>query len=50
MVVISKDGTIGQIIEINGLVIALPSVPEKVYKRDNKKKINIGNQLNIQRN
>ena len=37
MVVISKDGTIGQIIEINGLVIALPSVPEKVYKRDNKK-------------
>lgn len=37
MVVISKDGTIGQIIEINGLVIALPSVSEKVYKRDNKK-------------
>ena len=37
MVVISKDGTIGQIIEINGLVIALPSVTNLVYKRDNKK-------------
>lgn len=37
MVVISKDGTIGQIIEINGLIIALPSVPDTVYKRDNKK-------------
>ena len=37
MVVISKDGTIGQIIEINGLVIALPSVTNPVYKRDNKK-------------
>ena len=37
MVVISKDGTIGQIIEINGLVIALPSVTNTAYKRDNKK-------------
>ena len=37
MVVISKDGTIGDIYNINGLNIALPSVPNIVYKRDNKK-------------
>lgn len=30
MVVISKDGTIGDIIEINNLIIALPSVPDKI--------------------
>ena len=37
LVVISKDGTIGDIYEINGLNIALPSVPKNVYKRDEKK-------------
>jgi hypothetical protein len=37
LVVISKDGTIGDIYEINGLNIALPSVPKIVYKRDDKK-------------
>ena len=37
MVVISKDGTIGDIYNINGLNIALPSVTNLVYKRDNKK-------------
>jgi len=37
MVVISKDGTIGDIYNINGLNIAIPSVPNIVYKRDNKK-------------
>jgi hypothetical protein len=37
LVVISKDGTIGDIYEINGLNIALPSVPKIVYKRDEKK-------------
>ena len=37
MVIISKDGTIGECYEINGLVIALPSVTNLVYKRDNKK-------------
>ena len=37
LVVISKDGTIGDIYEINGLNIALPSVPKEVYKRDEKK-------------
>ena len=39
MVVISKDGTIGEFYEINGLVIALPSVTNLVYKRDNKKEL-----------
>jgi len=37
MVVISKDGTIGDIYSISGLLVALPSTPEDVYKRDNKK-------------
>ena len=37
MVIISKDGTIGDIYNINGLNIALPSVTNLVYKRDSKK-------------
>jgi hypothetical protein len=36
VVVISKDGTIGQIYEINSVKIALPSVPEKVTDYGNK--------------
>lgn len=37
VVVISKDGTIGEVYEIQGLHVALPSVPKNVYKRDKKK-------------
>lgn len=37
VVVISKDGTIGEVYEIQGLHIALPSTPKGVYKRDRKK-------------
>lgn len=33
LVVISKTGEIGQIININGLNIALPSKPKEIYKR-----------------
>ena len=36
MVIISKDGTIGDVIEINGLKIALPAVPDNVYQRSKK--------------
>jgi hypothetical protein len=36
IVVISKDGTIGEVYEIQGLKIALPSVPNKVKIRDKK--------------
>lgn len=36
VVVISKDGTIGQIYEINSVKIALPSIPEKVTDYGNK--------------
>ena len=36
VVVISKDGTIGQIYEINSVRIALPSLPEKVTDYGNK--------------
>jgi len=36
LIVISKDGTIGEIYEINGLKIALPSTPKVVENRDNK--------------
>jgi len=31
VVIISKDGTIGEIIEIQNLTIALPAIPENVY-------------------
>jgi hypothetical protein len=37
MVVISKNGTIGDVVNISGLNIALPAVPDKVYKRSSKK-------------
>jgi hypothetical protein len=37
IVVISKDGTIGDIVEINGLKIALPSLPKNIHKRSNTK-------------
>jgi len=36
IVIISKDGTIGEIIEINNLCIALPSTPKKVHNTDNR--------------
>ena len=36
VVVISKDGTIGDIYEINGLYIALPSVPSEVDNKNNR--------------
>ena len=36
VVVISKDGTVGEVYEIQGLRIALPSVANIVYKRDKK--------------
>ena len=36
IIVISKDGTIGEIIEIQNLVIALPSVPKEIDNTDNK--------------
>jgi len=37
MVIISKTGEIGQIINISGLVIALPAVPKDCYKRSDVK-------------
>ena len=36
-VVISKDGTIGEIYEIQGLKIALPSIPKKINGQELKK-------------
>jgi hypothetical protein len=36
VVVISKDGTIGQVYEINSIKVALPSIPEKVTDYGNK--------------
>lgn len=36
LIVISKDGTIGEIYEINGLKVALPSTPKGVENRDNR--------------
>ena len=37
VVIISKDGTLGSIIEVQGLKIGLPKNPKKVHKRSNKK-------------
>ena len=37
LVVISKDGTIGEVYEIQNLKVALPLAPKSVYKRSTKK-------------
>ena len=37
VVVISKTGKIGDVISINGLAIALPERPKKIYKRSETK-------------
>ena len=37
MVIISKTGEIGEILSVQGLTIALPLAPKKVYKRSGKK-------------
>lgn len=37
MIVISRNGTIGEIYNVNGLFIALPATPDNVYSRDKKK-------------
>jgi len=37
VIIISKTGQIGDIVSIEGLVIALPKVPKKVYKRSENK-------------
>ena len=36
VIVISKDGTIGEVLEIQNLCIALPSIPKEVVNTDNK--------------
>ena len=37
IVIISKDGTLGEIIQIQNLVIGLPLEPENIYKRSKRK-------------
>jgi hypothetical protein len=37
VVVISKDGTIGEVWNINGLKVGLPLAPEKIHARDSKR-------------
>ena len=37
IIVISKDGTVGEIISIQGLVVALPKEPSKPFSRSKKK-------------
>jgi len=39
MIVISKNGTIGEVYNVNGLFIALPKTPDSVYSRDKKKEL-----------
>ena len=38
IVVISKNGTVGDIIHINGLFIGLPKQPKNIYSRSSLKK------------
>ena len=47
MVIISKTGEIGQIINISGLVIALPAVPKDCYKRSDVKAEQYWERLNF---
>lgn len=37
IIVISKDGTLGEVIKVNGLNIGLPAKPKDIYKRSDKK-------------
>ena len=37
IVVISRSGTVGEIYNINGINVALPETPKKVYSRNEKK-------------
>lgn len=39
IVIISKDGTLGDIYNINGLHIGIPATPENVHKRDKKQEL-----------
>lgn len=50
IVVISKDGTIGEIYEIQNLKIALPSTPKNVHQRSKRKRNNTGKNLNTLKN
>jgi hypothetical protein len=51
IVVISKTGRIGQVLEIQGLQIGLPAEPQKVYVQDNKwKKIEYPKELSKLKN
>ena len=36
LIVISKDGTLGEVVSIQGLIIGLPKAPDKYYKRHDK--------------
>ena len=36
IVIISKDGTIGEVYDISGLIVGLPAAPQKLPKKDNK--------------
>ena len=36
IIIISKDGTLGEVVSIQGLIIGLPKAPDKYYKRHDK--------------
>lgn len=46
VVVISRDGTLSEVIKVNGLYIGLPKSPIKVYKRESKKSEQYWHQFN----
>ena len=36
VIIISKDGTVGEVYDISGLIVALPAAPKKISKESNK--------------
>ena len=49
IIVLSHTGQIGEIIEIQGLVIALPKVPKNVYSNDKNKWVKFEQPKELQR-
>ena len=49
LIVLSKNGIIGEIIEIQNLVVALPKPPKKVYKHPKDKWVKLDQPVELRR-
>jgi hypothetical protein len=50
LIIISKDGTLGEVVSIQGLIIGLPKAPDNYYKRHDKPENSIGRGKSFQKN